>query len=160
MSFLKKVWAAGIVGCGGAGFPTHIKWNTKAAGILIVNAVECEPLLCTDRYLMRHFAADIVTGCGYVAEQLGVTETVIAIKKEYREEILTLEAAIAATGRKIQLKKLMAFYPAGDEQVIVREVTGRTVPYGGIPLDVGAVVSTVATMLAAAQAVKDVPMTE
>ena len=160
MSFLEKVWSAGIVGCGGAGFPTHIKWNTKDAGILIINAVECEPLLCTDRYLMRHFAADIVDGCGYAAERLDAAETVIAIKEEYREEILALEAAIAAAGRKIRLKKLMAFYPAGDEQVIVREVTGRTVPYGGIPLDVGAVVSNVATMLAAAQAVKDVPMTE
>lgn len=56
MDFLKKIETAGIVGCGGAGFPTHVKWRAKDARYLIVNAVECEPLLCTDRYLMRHFA--------------------------------------------------------------------------------------------------------
>lgn len=160
MSFLDKVWTAGIVGCGGAGFPAHVKWNTQSAKILIINAVECEPLLCTDRYLMRHFASDIVLGCTLVAQQLGVVETVIAIKEEYRAEIDALKAALVGSTANIRLKMLKAFYPAGDEQVIVHEVTGRTVPCGGLPLDVGAVVSNVGTVLAAANAERDIPMTE
>ena len=157
-NFLKKIEAAGLVGCGGAGFPTHVKWNTKNAQFLIVNAVECEPLLCTDRYLMRHFAPRIISACCQAADTLGVSHTVIAIKRGYRAEISALEEAISATGAKIALHLLDAFYPAGDEQVVVQEVTGCTVPYGSIPLDVGAVVSNVATMLAAADAVEDKPL--
>lgn len=158
MNFLEKIKAAGIVGCGGAGFPTHVKWNVKQAQHLIVNAVECEPLLCTDRYLMRHFAPEIISACCQVSELIGAAHTVIAIKKEYRAEILALEEAISAAHANITLHLLDSFYPAGDEQVIVREVTGQTVPYGGIPLDVGAVVSNVATMLAAADAAEGKPL--
>ena len=158
MDFLKKIETAGIVGCGGAGFPTHVKWRAKDARYLIVNAVECEPLLCTDRYLMRHFAPGIISACLQVSETLGVCRTVIAVKAEYRAEIRALEEAISAAGAQIAIHLFPSYYPAGDAQVIVREVTGSTVPYGGIPLDVGAVVSNTATMLAAADAAVGRPM--
>lgn len=157
MTFLERIQAAGIVGCGGAGFPAHVKWNAEAAH-LIVNAVECEPLLCTDRYLMRTYAGKIAAACAAVAEQLHARETVIAIKAEYRAEIEALERAIGGRD-SIRLHRLESFYPAGDEQVLVYEITGKTVPCGGIPLDVGAVVSNVATILAAGEALEGRPLT-
>jgi len=157
MNLLEMVEAAGIVGCGGAGFPTHIKWNTKAEH-LIVNAVECEPLLGTDRYLMRHRADDLVTACVAVSEQLGAVYTTIAIKGEYEEEIKSLKDAIKKANANIRVHELFAFYPAGDEQVIVHEVTGKVVPCGGIPIDVGAVVSNVATLVAASEIFTGAPL--
>lgn len=157
MNLLEYVEQAGVVGCGGAGFPAHIKWNAKAE-YLIINAVECEPLLSTDKYLIRNRAKDLVSACSKVAEILEADHIVIAIKGTYKREIEALEEVIAADSAEIKIHKLNSFYPAGDEQVIVYEVTGRTVPCGGIPLDVGAVVSNVATLIAAFDAAHGNPL--
>lgn len=157
MNLLEMVEAAGIVGCGGAGFPTHIKWKAKADHF-IVNAVECEPLLCTDRFLMRHRADDIIDACVRISELLGATQVTIAIKGEYEEEIQSLKKAINKAKENIHIHELYAFYPAGDEQVIVYEVTGKVVPCGGIPLDVGVVVSNVATLVATSEMISGEPL--
>lgn len=157
MNLLESIEKAGVVGCGGAGFPAHIKWKAKAE-YLIVNAVECEPLLATDKYLLRHRAQDMITACCKVAEILEAKNTAVAIKGAYTEEIAALEAAIQALSAKVEIHKMDSFYPAGDEQVIVYEVTGRVVPCGGIPLDVGAVVSNVATLIAAYEAMDGKPL--
>lgn len=157
MNLLEMVEVAGIVGCGGAGFPTHIKWNAKAEHF-IVNAVECEPLLGTDRFLMRHRADDIISACVAVSEQLGATKTTIAIKGEYEEEIQSLKNAIDKANASVDIHEMYAFYPAGDEQVIVYEVTGKVVPCGGIPFDVGAVVSNVATLVATSEIILGEPL--
>ena len=159
MNLLRQIWQAGVVGCGGAGFPTHFKWNSGAEHF-IVNAVECEPLLCTDRYLTRTCADSIVSACRSVAETLRAKQTTIALKRSYSAEIAALEDAVSRLGADISIHKLDSFYPAGDEHVLVREVTGKTVPYGGIPLDVGAVVSNVATMVAAGDAMENRPLVE
>lgn len=159
MSLLNLVEKAGVVGCGGAGFPAHIKWKTKAE-YLIVNAAECEPLLDTDKYLMRHRAQDLVNICNSVAELIEASQIVIAVKGTYRKEIEAVNRAIASCHARIRLHELESFYPAGDEQIVVQEVTGRVVPCGGIPLDVGVVVSNVATLIAAFDAERGIPLIE
>lgn len=146
MDFLDKVKAAGVVGAGGAGFPTHVKLG-KSAECFIVNAAECEPLIETDKFLCRTFPNEIVAATVLTAEHLGAGRTVIALKGKYREEIAALSAAIGRAGAKIELFEMPTFYPAGDEQTMVQMVTGKTVPERGIPIEVGAVVDNVGTLL-------------
>jgi len=145
MELLEQIKNAGIVGCGGAGFPTHAKLNCTVE-TLIINGAECEPLLRTDRWLMRHRAQQIVTAAGLCAAMVGAKHTYIALKETYTGAIDALEKAIQQVKNQVELFLLQNFYPAGDEQMLVLEVTGRTVPPGGIPLDVGAAVSNIATM--------------
>jgi len=152
------VFKAGIIGCGGAGFPTHVKLAGKA-GQLIINGAECEPMLRTDRYLMIHHAEDIVRAASEVRKALGGIPCTIVLKKSYEQEAAALETAIAAADPEIRLKKMQSFYPAGDEQVIVAEVTGKVVPPAGIPLDVGCIVDNAATMKCIADALDGKPFT-
>lgn len=149
MELLEQIKNAGIVGCGGAGFPTHIKLNCKGkVDTLIVNGAECEPLLRTDRYLMRHRAMEIVTAAGLCGDAVGAGNVYIALKEHYTQAIDALRQAIETSGSRVELFPLRNFYPAGDEQALVLEVTGRTVPPAGIPLDVGVAVSNAGTMSA------------
>ncbi len=159
MGVLEQIKDAGIVGCGGAGFPTHVKLNCQVE-YLIVNAAECEPLLRTDRYLMLNKAEEIITALEAVAELTKAQKIYIALKETYRDEISSLQAAIDAKNSRVQLFMLKNFYPAGDEQIMVLEVTGRTVPPTGIPLDVGAVVSNVASMYGIYEAIQGIPFTQ
>ena len=158
MGILEQIEAAGIVGCGGAGFPTHKKL-TGSIACLIVNGAECEPLLWTDRYLMREKAAQLVGAVSRLKEELNIPRCVIAVKGHYRQEVDALRQAIRQAGAQIELHELESFYPAGDEQTIVYEVTGKVVPPGGIPIAVGAVVQNVATIYAISQAVEGRPFT-
>ena len=139
---LTHVFNAGIVGCGGAGFPTHVKLNCQAE-YMIINGAECEPLLNTDKYLMRHFAREIVSAADKCGNQVGAKHVVIAIKDYYEAENAALSEAITELGSRVEIFLLHNYYPAGDEQMIVYEVTGRVVPPGGIPIAVGAVVSNI-----------------
>lgn len=159
MGLIEQIKDAGIVGCGGAGFPTHVKLNCTVE-YLIVNAAECEPLLRTDRYLMLNKADEIVSAVELVAEMTKAQKLFIALKETYTDEIQALQQAIDKRGSRVSLFPLKNFYPAGDEQIMVLEVTGRTVPPTGIPLDVGAVVSNVATMYGIYQASTGIPFTE
>ena len=160
MNLLEQIELAGVVGCGGAGFPTHVKLAAKGVDTLIVNGAECEPLLRTDRWLMRNKADEIVSAVGAAQRHLGAARAVIALKESYHEEIAALRAAIEAASSPIEIFLLKAFYPAGDEQVQVFEVTGRVVPPGGLPLDVGCVVSNAATMVAVHHALCGRPFTQ
>ncbi len=146
MNLVEAVKAAGIVGAGGAGFPTHVKLNASAEW-LIVNAAECEPLIETDKYLCRTYAEKIVGAAVAVAEHLGAKHIVIALKEKYLEEIAALEKAIEKLGAPVEICRMGVFYPAGDEQTMVQFVTGRSVPERGLPLDVGAVVENVGTLM-------------
>jgi len=157
MNLLEQIRAAGVVGCGGAGFPTHVKLAATGVDTFIVNGAECEPLLRTDRWLMCHRAGEIVSAVDAVRRHLGAGRAVIALKESYTEEIAALRAAIDDASSPVELFLLGGFYPAGDEQVQVLEVTGRVVPPGGIPLDVGCVVSNAATMVAVYHALRDRP---
>jgi len=158
MDLLEKIRSAGVVGCGGAGFPAHAKLAAWGVDTLIVNAAECEPLLRTDRFLMLRKADEIIAAVAAVKELLGVARAVIALKESYVEEIQALRNAIAAAPIALHLMK--SFYPAGDEQVMAFEVTGRVAPPAGLPLDVGCVVSNIATMYAIHNAMHGKPFTQ
>lgn len=127
MDLLNCIKEAGIVGCGGAGFPTHVKYAGGPVEYLIINGAECEPLLRTDRYIMKHLGDRVVSAVEAVGEMLGAKECRIALKKTYTEEIKALEKVLKERGSKVKLAKMDSFYPAGDEQTMVYEVTGRIV---------------------------------
>lgn len=158
MSISDKIREAGIVGAGGAGFPTHVKVNAQA-DIVLANGAECEPLLRVDQQVMRDYAKEVVQGMRLAMEQTGAKRGVIALKDHYRDAIAALQKEI---GQKsdVTLHIMKSYYPAGDEQQIVYEVTGKVVPTGGLPLDVGAVVCNVSTLMNIAQAMEGTPVTE
>lgn len=159
MNVIDKIFNAGVVGCGGAGFPTHVKLKASPE-ILIINGAECEPLLRTDRYLMIHQADKLISGIDLICREISIPDACIALKKTYTREIEALSDAIRKAGSAVRIHPMDSFYPAGDEQVVVYEVTGKVVPPAGIPLDVGAVVDNVATIAAVADAAADIPFTD
>jgi len=159
MRLSEQIAAAGIVGCGGAGFPTDLKYSGEIEH-LVINAAECEPLLQTDKFLMRHFADGIVRGICAVAQEYHIPRCTIALKSSYEAEIASLTEAISARGADISLHTMDSFYPAGDEQVMVYEVTGRIIPPGRIPMSVGVVVDNVGTMLAIGNTIDGTPLCE
>ncbi len=159
MDLVELVRRAGVVGAGGAGFPTHVKLNAEAE-YLIINAAECEPLLQTDQFLMRERPAELIGGILLARAQIKAEKAVIAVKGKYGREIAALRDTIARLDAPVEIFELQNFYPAGDEQMTVYEVTGRSVPPGGIPLNVGCVVSNVATMINVFEATQDIPVTE
>ena len=145
MGATEYIQEAGIVGEGGAGFPTHVKVNCKAECV-IGNGAECEPLLRVDQQIMQFYPERVVDGIAILMEQTGASRGVIALKDHYHEAIAALEKEIAKRSG-IELHIMKSTYPAGDEQQIVYSVLGRVVPTGGLPLDVGAVVSNVGTLM-------------
>ena len=157
MDFIEAVKNAGIVGQGGAGFPTAVKLKAKAE-YFIVNAAECEPMIETDKFLCRTYPERLVTTVAKIKEHLGATTACIAIKNHYHREIAILEKALETTGADVKIFKMKTFYPAGDEQSMVQQVTGRCVPERGLPLDVGCVVDNVGTVLAVADALEGRPV--
>ena len=135
---------AGVVGAGGAGFPTHVKLDAKV-DTLIVNASECEPLINVDKQLLEFYFKKVYPGMKTAAELVGAKRVVLAIKEKNKKAIDAIEN-FSGDGFDFELSKLDDFYPAGDEQVLVNEVTERIVPEGGIPLQVGVVVINVETL--------------
>ncbi len=154
MSLIEKIVKAGVVGAGGAGFPTHVKYDTEAE-YLIINGAECEPLLRSDKFLMSNFSEEIIEGVKMVADSIGVEHTVFAIKKKYENEYACLKRVIDDKGYDIEFFLLDSFYPAGDEHAMVLDITGRVVPEMGIPLEVGCVVTNVGTIYNSYRADKD-----
>ncbi len=152
----EKIKQAGVIGAGGAGFPTHIKLSCSA-DIVIANGAECEPLLRTDRLLMETQPEKVLLGLKTAMYLTDAPKGVIVLKKKYEKAI---EALKSAQDEATELFLLDSFYPSGDEQQIVYEVTGKVVPTGGLPPDVGAVVQNVATLIAVADALHAIPITE
>ncbi|MDR3353733.1 MAG: SLBB domain-containing protein [Synergistaceae bacterium] len=155
---VEKIRDAGVIGAGGAGFPTHVKIASARPEYVIANGAECEPLLRVDRQVMEFHADDVVEGLRLVMNHTGATRGVIALKEHYKSAIAALEGIAAKKGVTLHLMK--SFYPAGDEQQLVHDITGRVVPTGGIPLDTGAVVLNVSTLTNVAAAAGDIPVTE
>lgn len=139
------VEGSGVVGAGGAGFPTHVKLKAQADTV-IINGAECEPLLRVDQQLMAQQAERLLTALDMIVEQVGAERGVIAMKEHYHTAAQALQQQLSHHP-KLSIHLMGAFYPAGDEQVIVYEVTQRIVPEGGIPLNVGVVVTNVETAL-------------
>ena len=155
---IDKIREAGVVGAGGAGLPTQVKVNASVDTVL-VNGASCEPLLSSDPYLMEHEVETLVRGLESVMECTGASKGYICLKGKHAGAMASVRAAAARTGGKIEAFELGDFYPAGDEQVLVHEVLGRTVPERGLPLQVGAVVSNVETVFNIARALDGRPVT-
>jgi Na+-translocating ferredoxin:NAD+ oxidoreductase RnfC subunit len=153
-----KIKQAGIVGAGGAGFPTHIKASSKAK-ILIGNAAECEPLIHKDFELILNYAERVVDGMLLMMESIGAEKGVIGIKGKNEDAIVAINKQIKK-GDKIFVHLLEDIYPAGDEYVLVYECTGKLIPIGGIPLDIGVVVTNVETLYNISLSNEDVPVIE
>ena len=144
-NLVELVQNAGIVGAGGAGFPTQVKLNCKVDTV-VVNGAECEPLLRVDQQLMALEAVKMLTALQAVMDQTQAKEGIIGLKKKYTPAIEALNKELTAFP-KIRMHLLKNFYPAGDEQVLVYETTGRIVPEAGIPLNVNTLVINVETLL-------------
>ena len=155
---IERVKDAGVVGAGGAGFPTHVKLEAKVEYV-IANGAECEPLLRIDQQLMASQANKVIRGLELVMEATGAKKGFIALKEKYKEAITALTSHITHPTSPIELFILGDFYPAGDEHILVYEVSKRIVPEGGIPLNVGVVVDNVGTLISIADAMEGRPVT-
>lgn len=153
---MEMVKAAGVVGAGGAGFPTHIKLQSQKIEYVIANGAECEPLLEVDRLMMLLHPAEVVAGLFAVKEALHAKEGIIALKKKHTDIIQALQPVLQPG---IRLHLLDDVYPVGDEQVMIYEATGRIVPPGGLPLDVHVVVNNVTTLYQVDEAIQSRPFT-
>ncbi len=142
-SVLDRIAELGIVGAGGAGFPTAVKLNARVP-LVIVNGAECEPLLHKDKELMHHHAGAMLSGLRAAMELTGAAEGVVGVKNKYKDIIAELGAQAPAGVRVFPLSDS---YPAGDEFILVHDVTGKVIPPGGLPKDVGAVVANVETLI-------------
>jgi Na+-translocating ferredoxin:NAD+ oxidoreductase RnfC subunit len=151
----EDVAEAGVVGAGGAGFPTHVKLAARADTVLI-NAAECEPLLHKDKEVLQAFADPVLEGLQIAMRLVGAGQGRIGIKEKYRHVIDLLKPKLPAG---VEMAPLRDAYPAGDEFILVYDVLGRVIPPGGLPLAVGAVVLNVETALNVARAV-EAPVTE
>ena len=158
---LQAVRNAGLVGMGGAAFPTHIKLAPnphKPIDTLVVNGCECEPYLTADYRLMLEAPRPIITGALLAASSVGARRIVIGVEDDKKDGAEALSEAAAATG--IEVRIVRTKYPQGSERQLVPVVVGSTVPANGLPLDIGVVVVNVATAAAIARAVlRGKPMT-
>lgn len=128
----------GIVGAGGAGFPAYAKLN-PAADTVILNCAECEPLFKLHRQVLARYAKEILTALDEIAESLGASSVIVAVKPAYTEAVEALKACIGKF-KKAKIKYLPEVYPAGDEVVTVYETTGRVIAPGALPITVGCIV--------------------
>ena len=148
----QRVADAGIVGMGGAGFPAHVKLSPqKPIDTLILNGAECEPYLTADHRLMLEQAENVLLGSAILARILGLETAVIGVENNKPDAI---EALNQVAGKyNIQVQALRVNYPQGAEKQLIYALTGREVPMGGLPMDVGCVVQNVASAVAVADAV-------
>ena len=155
-AIIDKIAAAGIVGLGGACFPTHVKLMPppgKKAEVLIVNGVECEPYLTCDHQLMLEHGEEIVIGIEILKRALGVEYAIIGIENNKKDAIEHMTKLVQTKlGIKVQPLKLK--YPQGGEKQLIDACIGRQVPSGALPIEVGAVVDNVATIYAVYEAVQ------
>ena len=157
MDVIEAIRSAGVVGAGGAGFPTHVKLNVNA-GCVILNGAECEPLLKVDQLSMARNPERVVKGLELAMEAARAPEGVIATKAHYEEAVEALKRAIAGKPH-LRLHLMESYYPSGDEKNILYEVLGRVVPTGKLPIDAGCVVVNAGTALNIEAASKGIPVT-
>ena len=161
MHLAELLKASGVIGGGGAGFPTYAKLTQKAEYVLL-NAAECEPLIRVDQQLIERFPSEVLAGLEAVRECVGAKKAIVGIKEKHAGAIGLLKETIGALGldNAIQVKTIADVYPAGDEQVLVYELVGRVVPEAKIPLSVGCVVINVETARNVHGAINGLPVTE
>jgi Na+-translocating ferredoxin:NAD+ oxidoreductase RnfC subunit len=152
-----KLRECGVVGAGGAGFPTYVKAQSRVE-FLIANGAECEPLIHKDAELMKHFPGEILSGMTTMMEATGATTGKFGVKTKNAEAIQALKSI--NRNDRIDFVELGDFYPSGDEYELVYTATGRLIPPAGIPLNVGCVVNNVETLYNVHFARQDRPVTE
>jgi Na+-translocating ferredoxin:NAD+ oxidoreductase RnfC subunit len=138
-----KLRECGVVGAGGAGFPTHVKAQSQVE-YLIANGAECEPLIHKDAELMKHFPGEILAGMTSMMDATGAKTGKFGVKTKNAESIEALKHSLK--DNRIEFVMLGDFYPSGDEYELVYTATGRLIPPAGIPLNVGCVVNNVETL--------------
>lgn len=160
---VKKVGEAGIVGLGGACFPTHVKLAPppgKKADVLVVNAVECEPYLTCDHQLMMEHGEEIMVGVSIIMRAIGVTKAIIGIENN-KPDAIKYMTELASKVMGVEVLPLKLKYPQGGEKQLIDACIHRQVPSGALPIEVGAVVQNVATVYAVYEAVqKNKPLIE
>ena len=148
--FIKAIRESGLVGLGGASFPTHIKFNPKnidEVHTLIVNAAECEPFITSDHRLMLEDTEDLIAGCQLIMKHIGLDEGFIGIEETKPVAIEPIDKVLAAKGiTNIKTFKLQARYPKGAERVLIYEITGKTMNAGELPAQHGVILSNVTTI--------------
>jgi Na+-translocating ferredoxin:NAD+ oxidoreductase RnfC subunit len=154
---LSRIRSAGVVGAGGAGFPTYKKLDASVDHI-IANGAECEPLMYKDREVMVQEQERMLAGLSLMKKITGASKVTIAIKRKNSDISGTLRPAAEKLG--IALHVMEDVYPAGDEYILVYDITGRRIPPGGIPLQVGVVVDNVETIVNIARAAEGTPVTD
>jgi electron transport complex protein RnfC len=150
---LEAIRAAGIVGLGGAAFPTHFKLNPpkeKKIDCLLVNGCECEPFLTADHRVMLEQPEEMVEGVRIIARALGVERVIIAVEDNKPDAIDRVRSAAG----DIEVRRLKTKYPQGAEKQLIKACLGREVPSGGLPMDVGCVVQNVGTAVAVRDALR------
>jgi len=164
---LQKVHHAGIIGIGGAGFPTHVKLKPPAdtpVDTLLLNGAECEPYITADHRMMLEHSAEVVEGARILLKILAIKTCVIGIENNKPDAIETMQAAVAAAADKdvdIRVETLEVKYPQGSEKQLIQAITGRKVPAMALPSAVGVVVHNVSTTKAVRDAVVlDKPLIE
>ena len=140
----KIVYNAGIVGAGGAGFPTHRKFSQSVEQI-VVNAAECEPLMMVDHHLLECHLDELVKTLNILCDVMGAKEALIGIKGK-NMHLLDSKIVKSLKGSRVKIKEIPDIYPAGDEVMITYETTGKIVPEGAIPIMVGVMVINVETV--------------
>ena len=157
-AILDRIKACGVVGLGGATFPTHVKLNPAPGSVaecLIINGAECEPYLTSDFRIMLERPKEIVVGAAIMKKVLGDCRCVIGIEENKPEAIESMSKAVAELGYPgIEVLSLKKKYPQGGEKQLIDAVMRRQVKSGGLPISVGAVVQNVATSLAVYEAVQ------
>lgn len=160
---VSKIADAGIVGLGGATFPSHVKLTVprgKKAEYIIVNGVECEPYLTADHALMLEKGEEILVGIQLLKKALNVTQAHIGIENNKPDAVAHMKT-LAASYEGIAVHALKVKYPQGGEKQLIKAITGREVPSGGLPVDVGCVVFNVGTVFSVYEAVqKNKPLVE
>ena len=136
---------SGVAGAGGAGFPSYAKLSDRADTV-ILNCAECEPLFRLHRQLLRRYSFEIISTLNLICESIGAKRFIVAMKKGYQSTAEAVERDIASF-KKGKVNYLYEVYPAGDEIILIHDTTGRTVPAGGLPIDVGVIVYNVETVL-------------
>ncbi len=160
---VSKLAEAGIVGLGGATFPSHVKASVpkgKKAEYLIINGVECEPYLTADHVLMMEKPEELLVGIEILKKALGVNKAIIGIENNKPDAIEKL-SLLAKQHQGIHVQALKVQYPQGGEKQLIQAVIGKEVPSGGLPIDIGAVVFNVGSVFAIYEAVqKNKPLFE
>ena len=156
MNLVELVRKAGVVGAGGAGFPTYVKLQSKPE-LIIVNGAECEPLLYVDQYLMNEYSEVLIETLENIRQFTGAEKAIFALKEKYQNAWDSLSKASRKLSN-IELFPLGSYYPTGDEHVLVYDVTGKTIPPGGIPIDIGIVTINVETLFNVSKAMKGEPV--